>query len=493
MTLTHFRQPFSLLVFFVCLLEVILWSQVATCESDSTTDYLLRETDIMKEFGCAEHGSEECKQVPIYIPPTEERVNTITIEKPESLSLLQNSSLILLGGIILTFLTAALIIFPAKTKKVASYLSHPTELIVLFYYLFFYKKAKIPKDISPSAHFCFHILTKVSRSFSAVIFQLTPELRDPICIFYLVLRGLDTIEDDMSIPVDKKLKLLKDFANHLEEPGWNSKEGYGAANPHEMKLLEEFDKVIEVYSQLKPLYQSTIKDITIKMANGMSDFLQRKVETKEDYELYCHYVAGLVGIGLSKLFHHSGLEGSRFANLDTLSNSMGLFLQKTNITRDYLEDINEKPPRVFYPKEIWGKYAENIEDFKDPKKVKKAVGCLNHMITDALKHISDCLDYLYLVKEPSVFKFCAIPQVMAIATLERCYNNPAVFSSEVKIRKGEAVQLMIGSTDYISVCNYFQYYVNLLEKKIPIDDPNKDKAREYLQKANQKIQVMKKK
>ena len=33
---------------------------------------------------------------------------------------------------------------------------------------------------------------------------------------------------------------------------------------------------------------------------------------------------------------------------------------------------------------------------------------------------------------------------MAIATLERCYNNPTVFAGVVKIRKGEAVKMMMG-------------------------------------------------
>lgn len=37
-------------------------------------------------------------------------------------------------------------------------------------------------------------------------------------------------------------------------------------------------------------------------------------------------------------------------------------LQKTNIIRDYLEDINEIPaPRMFWPREIWGKYATRLE------------------------------------------------------------------------------------------------------------------------------------
>ena len=49
-----------------------------------------------------------------------------------------------------------------------------------------------------------------------------------------------------------------------------------------------------------------------------------QVETVDDYDEYCHYVAGLVGLGLSKLFYASGLEDLAS---DSLSNSMGLFLQ----------------------------------------------------------------------------------------------------------------------------------------------------------------------
>ena len=41
---------------------------------------------------------------------------------------------------------------------------------------------------------------------------------------------------------------------------------------------------------------------------------------------------------------------------------MGLFLQKTNIVRDYLEDINEEPaPRMFWPRDVWSKYGEKLE------------------------------------------------------------------------------------------------------------------------------------
>lgn len=65
---------------------------------------------------------------------------------------------------------------------------------------------------------------------------------------------------------------------------------------------------------------------------------------------YCHYVAGLVGIGLSQLFSASKLEDPEVGQDTELANSMGLFLQKTNIIRDYLEDTQEG--RAFWPQEV---------------------------------------------------------------------------------------------------------------------------------------------
>lgn len=53
------------------------------------------------------------------------------------------------------------------------------------------------------------------------------------------------------------------------------------------------------------------------------------------------------------------------------------------------------------------------------------------MVLDALRHACDSLDYLIL-KNQSVFNFCAIPLTMAIASLEL---NPAMFQSNIEIRK----------------------------------------------------------
>lgn len=193
-------------------------------------------------------------------------------------------------------------------------------------------------------------------------------------------------------------------------------------------------------------YQNVIADVVRKMGAGMADFAAlatpeqpvAEVNTIADYDLYCHYVAGLVGEGLSGLFASSEKERSFLAEQLTLSNSMGMLLQKTNILRDIKEDVDEG--RGFWPREIWSKHGFNsMKELVDPAREKQALFAASEMTLDALRHATDALDYLTLLKCQSVFNFVAIPAVMAVATLERCFMNPDILKRNVKIRRGESI------------------------------------------------------
>jgi len=145
-----------------------------------------------------------------------------------------------------------------------------------------------------------------------------------------------------------------------------------------------------------------------------------------------------------------------------------LFLQKTNIIRDYLEDYVDG--RAFWPQSIWKKHATtgDLGEFARPtahgagarlpmkgaggKIVAKGVGvqalnCLNELVADAIELVPDCLEYLERLKTPSIYRFCAIPQVMAMATIVECFDNPLLFTGVVKIRKGLTARLIIGTID----------------------------------------------
>lgn len=75
---------------------------------------------------------------------------------------------------------------------------------------------RLVKD-DPDVQFCYSMLNRVSRSFAMVIQQLPEKLRDPVCVFYLVLRALDTVEDDMALPLERKLPLLHTFHEKISD------------------------------------------------------------------------------------------------------------------------------------------------------------------------------------------------------------------------------------------------------------------------------------
>ncbi len=324
--------------------------------------------------------------------------------------------------------------------------------------------------------FCYAALNKVSRSFATVIRQLPYELRDPVCIFYLVLRGLDSIEDDATFPNEEKLPLLRSFYSKNHESNW-SITGVGDSADYRA-LLANYGKIARAFQNLDKKYQAVIIDICKKMGAGMADFSERPIKTIADYDLYCHYVAGLVGIGLSELFTVSGIENHFLSRQHELSNSMGLFLQKTNIVRDYHEDLISG--RMFWPEEIWSKYADSLEDFHHVPDSSNSLACLNHLVCDALQHVPDCLDYITQLKNPDVFRFCAIPQAMAIATLAKVYNNPDVFTGVVKIRKGLTAKLMMEVAGFESLKSYFNFFARDILSRLSTTDPNSDEVLERL-------------
>jgi len=347
-----------------------------------------------------------------------------------------------------------------------------------------------PKDDEKYIDFMnYYLLGLTSRSFARVIQELTPELKDVVCVFYLVLRGLDTIEDDMTIDVNRKVELLRNFYNYNYQKGWNFTEN--GPNEKDRVLLEQYDIVIEKFLKLDPKYQTIITDICKQMGEGMSEFcLNEKPSTIENYYLYTYYVAGLVGIGLSRIFSASGLEDPSVAEKTELADSMGRFLQKTNIIRDFLEDYEDG--RKFWPDEVWKKFIpEDTEGdigilFKHNYEC-CAMATLNYLCIDAFQHVIDVLEYLSSLKDKTIFNFCAIPQLMAMSTLTLVFNNPEIFKTKsLKTRKGETVKIMRNNPDISAATVTILSYIDTIASKaeilryLPLEKGNYKKLDEYM-------------
>lgn len=307
--------------------------------------------------------------------------------------------------------------------------------------------------------FCYEALKKVSRSFAVVIQQLPKELQNPVCLFYLILRGLDTVEDDMNIPNDVKEKMLLSFAERMNTEAFVL-DNVGDTQDYQ-DLMLHFDRIVREYQKLDNAYKEVITEITNEMAVGMNKYAHKNVESYNDWDDYCYYVAGLVGIGLSKLFLASKLEKSPKLESNSLSNEMGLFLQKTNIIRDFAEDLDMG--RIFWPEESWKNKADNLKELQASET--KGLAALNEVIINALQHIPACLEFLGCLENQQVFRFCAIPQLMAIATLHELYDNPRVLHENVKIRKGKTAKYFMSIQGYDKTRNEFISILKKMEKK----------------------------
>jgi farnesyl-diphosphate farnesyltransferase len=131
----------------------------------------------------------------------------------------------------------------------------------------------------------------------------------------------------------------------------------GVGEGDERALLEGFYNVNAAWAALPANDREIIRDICARMGEGMASYcgrdLREGTETLADYNQYAFIVAGLVGEGLTRLWVAHGDEAPALGSAEALplAHEMGLFLQKTNIIRDYLEDLVEG--RAFWPREVW--------------------------------------------------------------------------------------------------------------------------------------------
>ncbi|KAL2477112.1 Squalene synthase [Forsythia ovata] len=344
------------------------------------------------------------------------------------------------------------------------------------------------KQIPPVPHwrFCYTMLRKVFVYGAFLIHRLDPELRNAVCILSLVLHALDTVEDDTSIATEVKVPIMMAFHRHIYDREWH----FACGTKNYRVLMDKFHHVSTAFLELGSSYQEVIEDVTKMMGAGMAKFIFKEirplttalafqVETIDDYNEYCHYVAGIVGLGFAKLFHLSGIED---LPPDTFFHSVSIFAQKADVIQDYLEDINEIPKaRMFWPRQIWSKYADKLEDFKYEKNSVKALYCLNEMVTNALIHAEDCLKNISAVQDPAIFQSCAMTQIVAIGTLASCYNNIQVFRGVEKMRYGLATKAVHGTKTISNFYCVFHDFTCILKSKIDDNDPNATKTKDSIE------------
>jgi farnesyl-diphosphate farnesyltransferase len=207
-------------------------------------------------------------------------------------------------------------------------------------------------------------MNTVSRSFALV----TPCFEEPLDVFmstaYLICRVVDNIEDCKQ-PFSWQQKRFTEFKQLLKEPTlaqeilsiWSNQDWPGL-NDHQKKLMQSQDGIMlwQIYGLIPDRSRVSIAQWALAMANGMEQILdpQQKplsvefnglsiLATDADYNTYCYIVAGTVGrMGTELAINHYHLDSEIAQTLLIGSETCGRALQKTNIIKDFVEDLKEE-------------------------------------------------------------------------------------------------------------------------------------------------------
>ena len=214
-------------------------------------------------------------------------------------------------------------------------------------------------------------MNKVSRSFALVVASLEEPMCHYLAAAYLICRVIDNVEDCKSVPAWKDLRfeeikqlLVRPSLAKLILPVWDGEPWPGLmADQRQIMTFSDGLPLWQIYDRLPHEVKSIISGWALKMAEGMMQLEnpdmpswivrnEIRILTREtDYDQYCYFVAGTVGHMVTELvILQYEMQGELAQKLLQTCEACGRSLQKTNIVKDFQEDLGRG---VCYLPEEW--------------------------------------------------------------------------------------------------------------------------------------------
>ena len=129
------------------------------------------------------------------------------------------------------------------------------------------------------------------------------------------------------------------------------------------------------------------KEYFLEIIDGMEMDLDRhRYEAWKDLALYCHRVAGVVGLLSAEIFGYTNRQTLKYAS------ELGTALQLTNILRDVREDARRG--RIYLPREDLARFGVNEQDILSYQHTPQVQALLAHELERARGHYRKALDLL---------------------------------------------------------------------------------------------------
>ena len=296
--------------------------------------------------------------------------------------------------------------------------------------------------------YCRKALHGVSRTFALGIELLKEPLRDEIGIAYLVCRILDTLEDSTELPAEGRVAMLQMADQQIFDPALypdcaaaiELMFAGSSLKGADHELCRHAGTVLAALHQLREPARDAMEPSVREMARGMAQTVQRELrgeglhlETMEDLERYCYYVAGTVGHLLTSLYalDRPSISPEIEAELRRHEVAFGLGLQVTNIIKGVTDDIGRGVS--YLPLCLFRQAGITIETLlerpDDPRGREVVAGLADW----TLNKLDEALEYTLAlpVGERDLRLFCGLPLAFAVRTLSLALRSSSVFSENV--------------------------------------------------------------
>jgi len=297
------------------------------------------------------------------------------------------------------------------------------------------------------------LLRTASRTFAIGIEQLPGVLCDAGTVAYLLLRVSDYLEDNEDMSAQKKIMLLKLWAEILEgntrvEELTSQIQNVDASNPDAV-VAQHTDDILLRLSSLPTEVQEIIVHHIIKTTYGMARWVERgpQVIDEADMDDYMFEVAGRVGYLLTHLFAwYSTAIRNKKDKLLPLSREFGLALQTVNVIRGLRKDYERG--WVFVPKKFLAAVNLSAHELFQPENRAEAIKVLDMLADKAERHLHAALACVKSLPpwQHRIRLACIFPLMFAIRTLAISRRNAQVFDSEAKITREEVKRIVMDAT-----------------------------------------------
>jgi farnesyl-diphosphate farnesyltransferase len=306
-----------------------------------------------------------------------------------------------------------------------------------------------PRDLWLSVDdFQSQMLAGVSRTFALTIPQLPAALCRVVSNAYLLCRIVDTIEDEPALTGARKNYFCQQFLRTLNVPRHAETfsrqllASLSSQTPRaEHELIHNVARVVRITRSFSEPQREALQRCVRAMAKGMGQFQLRGekqgLQSLEDLDQYCYYVAGVVGQMLTNLFClHSPEIAQNRKSLMALAVSFGQGLQMTNILKDVWEDYQRGA--CWLPREIFAEEGFDLADLTTGRNRPGFERGVRRLIGITHGHLKNALSYSLLIPkaETGIRKFCVWAIGLAVLTLRRI-NKHLYYTdgSQVKIAR----------------------------------------------------------